>query len=57
MNCWKKTNLWVEVYYSLHIQSSWEAKSHSAGQEICLLLKPNVHYRFHTNPPLDPTVN
>jgi len=29
---------------------SLEADSHSASQEISLLLSPNVHYRVHTIP-------
>jgi hypothetical protein len=35
--------------------SSWEAHSHSIGQEIpCLLRNPNFHYRVHKTPSLDP---
>jgi hypothetical protein len=39
-------------------QSSQEADSHSAGQEIaCLLWIPRAHYHVHLSPLLDPVLN
>jgi hypothetical protein len=39
-------------------QSSWEANSHSASQEIpCLLQDLKIHYQVHKSPPLVPTEN
>jgi hypothetical protein len=36
-------------------QSPWEAKSHSASQEIpCLLLKLKFHYHFSQQPAAGP---
>jgi hypothetical protein len=42
----------------MSIITSWEANSHSAGQEIPRLLwKPKVPYRDDKNPPLDPILD
>jgi hypothetical protein len=38
-------NIAIELAYSMEQNPSWEANSHSSGQEIPrLLCKPNVHY-------------
>ena len=38
--------------------TTWEADSHSSGQQVLHILhKPNFHHRDHNNPPLVPKLN